>query len=311
MDQVNGKIKLILNKAKEKGYEVEVVNKEYPVFSLTKNDVTKYIFGKVLPINNSVSVRLAKRKELTKIVLDKVGIATPKGIVIKSFGDYLEESKKIKLNFPLVVKPSEGSLGRLVAANITNINELKIAIETVADNNEKMIVEEFFNGEDYRITVLDGKVLAVVRKIFPYILGDGISTVGELFQRLSPKRFNKSESHMEVEKELLKQNLTLQSILEKNRKVYLRGSSNAFVWGMTEDLTDKIHPKMAQIALKAADALGLRFGGVDLMTKDITKDTEYKVIEINGFEGFDIHINPDFGKSRDISGQIIKAMFKK
>ena len=75
------------------------------------------------------------------------------------------------------------------------------------------------------------------------------------------------------------------------------------------NMTDKIHPFYKKIALKAARELGLNLTGLDLMTKDISKKSNYAILELNSYPSLSMHENPDVGKPVPVNKLILKSIF--
>jgi len=289
-----------------------MVSFDKPVVRLVKNGKRRYIVGSSLPLNNNVSAKISKDKSLTKEILSEIGISTPKGFVTSHLQEAESEFGKINLGFPVVVKPNDSALGHGVTANIESWEEFNNAFKKAKQYSESILIEEHFFGDDHRILVLDGKVVAAARRNLPFVNGDGKSSVKELIERFNEGRLfdEKLRIDKEVERTLKKENLNLNSICRKGQRIGLRWNANVATGGIVEDVTDTISKTFKQIAVKAVKEIGFRFAGVDLMTKDITKDSqEYVLTEINGVPGFDLHFSPTYGKTRDVSELIIKAIF--
>src|SRR5699024_4331867 len=113
-------------------------------------------------------------------------VATPKGIVVDNATTNEEMIKAInKLNYPLVVKPTIGSLGKGVTTNIQNEKELFQAIENIKIRYEdytKFIIEEHAIGQEYRVYVVENEVVAVTKKEAVHIVGDGVHSIRQLVE---------------------------------------------------------------------------------------------------------------------------------
>lgn len=304
------KTEILINKARKLNIKVQLVSKNKKIFRFIKNNQSKYVVGELAPLNNSVGTRLSKDKHITKNILNKIGIKTPQGFLLHDWKEVHILIKTGKLSYPLVVKPNEKAAGTDVAANIQNIKELKTIVSLMEKKYPDFIVEKYCEGDDHRLTVIDGKVVASCKRVRPFIIGDGVSSLEELIEVFNKKREYKVKVDNEVLRSLKKQGIGLDSIIEKDKKVNLRENSNMTTGGMVVDVTDMVNPKFKKIAVKAVSELSLRFAGVDIITPDISKDSKYVITEINGLPGWDIHINPDYGLSRDISGFILDALWK-
>ena len=120
-------------------------------------------------VNSSKALELCDDKMLTHIVLSNNGIKMP--ITISSplcFHDdgnrsFVDEVEK-KLPFPLIVKENYGSLGKQVYL-INNHEELMEISERLVHVNH--LYQEFISsskGKDYRIIVINHKVIAYMKR---------------------------------------------------------------------------------------------------------------------------------------------------
>lgn len=304
------KTEILVNKARKLNIKVRLVSKEHHVYRFTKDGRSRYVVGELAPLNNSVGARLSKDKHLTKNILNKIGIKTPQGFLLHNWKEVSYLIKKGKLSYPLVVKPNEMAAGTDVAANIQNIKELKAIVSSMEKKYPNFVAEKYCEGDDHRLTVLDGKVIASCKRVRPFIIGDGVSSLAELIKSFNEKREYKVKIDNEVLRSIKRQGIGLDSIIQRDVTILLRENSNMSTGGMVVDVTDMVNTKFKKIAVKAVSELGLRFAGVDIITPDISRDSKYVITEINGLPGWDIHIDPDYGKSRDISGYILNAFWK-
>ncbi len=304
------KLNLILKSAVSLGYSASIVSTNGPLVRLSKGGKTRYIWGDFMPINTTVSAKICKYKDITKDVLATGGIKTPRGILVKSFEEFKDKFSDAELTFPVVVKPNDASLGTNVFVGIKNFDDAKKSIEIVLKDKNEVLVEEFCEGEDHRVLVLNGKVLAACRRIRPFIIGDGISTLEELIERYNSKRLKPIKNDEEFRRQLTNQKISLTDIIERDRKIFVRGNANVSTGGMVEDETEKISGYFSKIAVRAVEIIGGKYMGVDIITDDLSKDGgDYFVTEVNGNPDFDIHLSADVGEPHDPRPQILAAIF--
>lgn len=294
------------------GGTVEIISPQGPIRKLVLNNKNAYIVGVLLPFNSTAAAMLCKQKELTKNILKEVGISVPAGVLIKNKAQAKEALLQKKIKFPLVVKPDTEALGRGVVANILNEEELIGVVENVTSKFGSCVIEEYCKGDDYRFLVLQGEVIAVTRRIKPFVVGDGISSLENLIEVYNGKRTKKFEIDREVQRNLQRQNVSLQTVLEAGKVITLRENSNNTTGGKAEDATDEASLYLKKIAVLASHELGLVFSGVDIITSNIkaTKGDVYFVTEVNSAPGFDLHFLPDFGEAQEVREPILKAMFE-
>jgi cyanophycin synthetase len=268
-----------------------------------------------------VAADLAGDKNMTKKLLDESGVPVPRGIVVRDVEEAVRGAKRLR--YPLVTKPLDGNHGRGVTIGILDEEQLRFGF-TEAQAQAKgrdVIVEQFFEGNDHRILVVGGKMVAVAERIPAQVAGDGISTIRQLVAQMNrdPRRGDGHENVMtriridsHVEEFLARSGRTPDSISEADEVVQLRATANLSTGGTAVDRTNEIHPDNAEIARRAALIIGLDVCGVDFVCPDIgrsVRETGGGVIEVNAAPGLRMHIEPSEGAPRDVAKPIIEMLF--
>lgn len=287
------------------GVKITVLSPEFRVLKLEYKDRAKLMYNEEFFFNKKPSTLFTKNKEVTKLLLRENNIHTPKGIFAENLDEAIELVKKDGLKYPLVVKPIDAMKGLGVTVGIENETQLWHAIDTVnkfwkyrnGKHKEIFMVEEMVQGKDFRVLVLNKKVIACIERIPAHITGDGKLTIEAII-----KKFNKNRPanfHLVIDEEIKKtlhtNNINLNSVLPKGLKLWLRKNANISSGGIAVDKTQKISNRFKRLAVKSVLALGLHYGGVDIMTNNITSESpsqEYSLIEINGAPDYDIHEKP-------------------
>ena len=127
---------------------------------------------------SSISVDIASDKVLTKKLLEMQFLPVAKGDKINSQLELLIEAEAI--GYPVVLKPRYGYQGKGVYLNIKNEKQLIEAYNKIKSKYKDIMVEQYIEGYDYRVCVVDGDVIAVSRRNPPIVKGDGVSTIKEL-----------------------------------------------------------------------------------------------------------------------------------
>lgn len=305
------KLEHILEVAESLGIQAEVIRDKPTVLELKKDSAVRYFIFGLLPFNSTTSAKLSRDKDLTKEILRKAGVNTPKGFLVSKWEDVLCLLGDGSLSFPLVAKPNTEALGKGVVAGIQDEVELKTSFTRLAREFEEVLVEQFSEGDDHRFLVFRGEVLAVAKRIQPRVVGDGVSTVKELIEEFYKDRKKKVRVDHEVERVLGRQGLSIDSIPDTGQTVSLRANANIYTGGLAEDVTDKVAPEYKELAVKAASLLGLVVAGVDLLTQDVSQYREdYVITEVNSVPGYDIHQTPDIGEPYDFTPRILEALFE-
>ena len=307
----------------KRGINVEIIDIEREIIKASFNGHDELICDRdssIMPYNVSI---LAGDKGFTKKNLMANGISVPIGETFFAKDiDYILKAFKV-LNCPVVIKPVFGSHGFDVYTDLKNEKEVSNAVKSIIANRgelTKIIIEEYYEAQEYRVFVTKNGDYAVLLRDPAHIYGDGVNTIEYLIKKENYERMNPRTNALceilvdeELLKYLSKKGLSLQSIPAKGEKIYLRSNSNVAMGGICEDYTDRVHPSVIEIGLKVLKAFpGLPYVGIDFMTNSITEkqtDDSYRIIEINTVPGIHMHFRPAIGKSQNIAKYIVDLIY--
>jgi cyanophycin synthetase len=298
-----------------------------PVQRLDENSLVQLGYGanqrriraSITGLTSQIAVDIAGNKDLTKSLLDEAGLPAPRGEVVRAADDAVRVARR--LGYPLVVKPLDGNHGRGVTIGITDSDGVRSAFHRATAHGRRVIVEQHLPGNDHRILVIGGKVVAVAERVPAHVVGDGYHSVEALIeiQNEDPRRGEGHEkvlTRIKVDQAvvdlLARQGKTLASVPMAQEVVLLRGTANLSTGGTAIDRTDVIHPLNAAIAEQAAAVVGLDVAGIDFLSPDITRpvrETGGGIVEVNAAPGFRMHLEPSEGQPRDIARPVIEALF--
>lgn len=304
----------ILNPSLETDLKIIGFNPLGKSFSLRSDEKTHYFYrSRGDKVANS-AVEICTNKQATRERLIKAEVPTPKG---KNFNiENVEEilSYVKELGYPIVVKPTFGSLGKGVHINVQTKEQLINGIEAIKKfGYDDIIVEQYFKGEDYRLYVVGDKVVAATKRVRANIIGNGKNTIEELIQLKNKKRKENPYLRTKLIKidenlqdVLTKQKLTLQSVPRVDEIIYLREVANISAGGDPIDATSTLPTNIKKIAIEAIKAIpGMVHGGVDILVHK----NDCTVIEINSTADILMHIFPAEGKPKNIPAAIIDHYF--
>jgi len=314
-------LQLIINEAKKRKINATII---YPnlLIKLQHKKHIEYVFEQMTTKTSIIGLKCCQDKILTKFLLDKnnISISHGKEFKINQFNNAEKFVKKI--GWPIVLKPNFSTHGSDVYININNDELFKKYWKKILERHETIIIEKYFEGKEYRILATKNQTVGIIHRVPANIVGDGINSIKKLIERKNSdsKRgdsYDKSLISIKIDEDLLfnlkKQNLNLNSILEKNQKVFLKDVSNLSQGGDSIDFTDIAHPSIKKIAVKTIQSIpGLAYGGIDFLTKDITKKQDknsYIIVEVNASPMISMHHVPYEGKPRDIAKIIIDILF--
>ena len=266
-----------------------------------------------------IAVELASDKEETNKILATLGLPVPRQELVQSEGQAVRAARRI--GYPVVTKPYNGNHGRGISIRLTTEQEVAAGFAVAREHSRSVIVETFLEGDDHRLLVVNGQLVAATRRTPGHVVGDGLHTVAQLVDVVNqdPRRgvgHEKVLTRLELDAQasmmLERAGLTAESVPEAGRVVYLRSTANLSTGGTATDVTDVIHPDNREMAERAVRAIGLDVGGVDFLSKDITET--YRrigggICEVNAAPGFRMHVAPSEGTPRDVAGPVIDMLF--
>jgi len=268
---------------------------------------------------SAIAEAIAQDKEMTRMLLRSVGVATPSGRPVKDADDAWAAACDIGV--PVVVKPQDGNQGRGVATNLTSREQISIAYEAARKESPSVLVEKFAPGHDYRLLVVGDRVVAAARREPAHVIGDGIHTVTQLVEQANadPRR---GEHHATVLSKikldaialavLADQGLTPLSVPAAGAMVLIRRNANLSTGGTAIDVTERVHPAVAACAVDAAKIIGLDIAGIDVVAQDISRPLAEQggvIVEVNAAPGLRMHLEPSVGISRPVSEAIVNMLF--
>jgi cyanophycin synthetase len=243
----------------------------------------------------------------------------PKQELVQSEGQAIRAARRI--GFPVVTKPYNGNHGRGISIRLTTDEEVAHGFAAAREHSRSVIVETFMEGDDHRLLVVNGELVAATRRTPGHVVGDGEHTIAQLIEIVNedPRRgvghekvLTRLELDAQAQKMLERAELQADSVPKPGQVVYLRSTANLSTGGTACDVTDIIHPDNREMAERAVRAIGLDVGGVDFLSKDITES--YRTIgggicEVNAAPGFRMHVAPSEGTPRDVAAPVIDMLF--
>ena len=269
---------------------------------------------------SAVAEAIAQDKELTKSLLDAVGLSVPKGMPVSTAAAAWAAAEELGL--PVVVKPRSGNQGRGVSVRLRTREAVVSAFEIAFAADGEVLVERHIEGADFRLLVIGGRLVAAARREPPQVIGDGCRSIAELVAELNldPRRGDDHSTSLskvrldEIGREILvEQALSVNSVPAAGQVVVLRRNANLSTGGTAADVTDAVHPSVAQCAIEAAKMVGLDVAGVDIVAANVSEPLEISggaIVEVNAAPGLRMHIEPTSGRSRPVGQAIIDSMFE-
>lgn len=271
----------------------------------------RWFLSSISDETNAISVRQAKNKLLTNATLKIGGIPVPHGYYVNDATEAETIAKMI--GYPVVVKPADLDQGRGVYADLRTPHEVNDAYEHARKLSSNIMLEKYLQGTAFRITLVRGEPVGIVKRLPAGVTGDGVLTINTLVETTNndPRR---SSSHFSIMKPIVidneartlleREGLSLNSIPKKGEFIALRRSANVSTGGDTVVLDrDEIDSSYIELAKRAVDILRLDIAAVDFIARDIAnpwQQTETAIIEVNA--------QPQMGTIlTHLHGQILKS----
>ncbi|MFT3666293.1 cyanophycin synthetase [Piscinibacter sp.] len=266
---------------------------------------------------SAIAEGIARDKDLTKRLVAAVGVPVPEGRIATSAAQAWEAAEAIGL--PVAVKPSDGNHGRGVTLDLATREQVEAAWAVAEREGSEVIVERYIPGDEHRLLVVGGQLVAAARGEAAWVSADGRHTVAQLVeaQLNNDPRRGETEDHplgrIDVREDgaivvdLRRQGLHADAVPEAGRRVLIQRNGNVAI-----DCTDEVHPDFARIASLAARTIGLDIAGIDLVAQDIAQPParqQAAVVEVNAGPGLLSHLKPAVGSPRPVGKAIVDHLF--
>jgi cyanophycin synthetase len=266
---------------------------------------------------SAIAEGIAGDKDLTKQLLATVGVPVPEGHAADSPAHAWELAQELGL--PVVIKPADGNHGRGVALDLRKEKDIHVAWEVANNHGSEVLVERYIMGNEHRLLVVAGKVVAAARGEAAWVTGDGVHDMQALVDQqinTDPRRGD-SEDHPLARlylhedevllADLARQGLRIEDIPEAGRRVLIQRNGNVAI-----DCTDDVHPEVARIVELAVRTIALDIAGVDLVCEDIRRPLAEQggaIVEVNAGPGLLVHLKPAEGSPRPVGRAIVEHLF--
>lgn len=310
----------IVAAARRRGIYAKRIAEDGSLIQLGQGARQRRIWAAETDRTSAIAEAIAQNKDLTKNLLEKVGVPVPKGRIPKSAEQAWEVAQQI--GGPVVVKPLKGNQGKRVSVGLTSREEVMSAFELARlGGRSEVVVERQIFGDDYRLLVVGGKLIAAARREVPRVIGDGKKCIRELVSVANedPRRGDDHSTSLsklvldDIASEVLaSQGLDFDSVPKAGQSVILRRNANLSTGGSAVDVTDLVHPDVAARAIEAARMVGLDIAGIDLVATRVDRplaETGGAFVEVNAAPGLRMHLDPSEGQGRDVGEAIIESMF--
>jgi cyanophycin synthetase len=305
----------------------EAVARDIPWIRLGTNSLVQLGYGinqmrfqaTITCKTSSIAVDIACNKEQTKRMLDLASIPVANGGICVDDED-LENTIK-KIGYPIVIKPLDGNHGKGASINVVTWEDAVSGLAYAKKYSHRVIVEKFITGFDFRVLIIDNKLVAAAKRVPAHVVGNGTDNIQKLIEETNkdPRRGYGHENvltEIDVDRDTIdlleKLNYTVDSVPKNGEIVYLKSTANLSTGGTSVDVTDMMHPENIFLCERISRVIGLDICGVDIMAENLTqplKENGGCILEVNAAPGFRMHLAPSEGLPRNVAAPVIDMLY--
>jgi GNAT-family acetyltransferase (TIGR03103 family) len=291
IDDLNPYARIIADEAIRRGIRAEVLDAETGELRLSYGGRSVVTRESLSEYTSAVAMSRCDDKRLTRRIVSEAGIVVPKGR-LATFDE--EDHAFLAEVGEVVVKPTRGEQGKGITVGVSSDEELDAALARAREHHPEVLIEQRAAGDDLRLVVIDGKVVAAALRKPAEIVGTGHHTVRELIEAQSRRRAAATGGESRIpldevtESTVADAGWSFDDVLPEGEHLRVRRTANLHQGGTIHDVTAQVNPKLTQVAVTAAQAIGIPVTGIDLLVPDVTGD-EYVFIEANERPGLANH----------------------
>ena len=288
---LNPYARIIADEARRRGITVDVIDAELGFLRLSYGGRQIVTRESLSELTSGVAVSWTDDKRVSRRLFERAGLHVPRGrasTTPQADDAFLAEVGEV------VVKPARGEQGTGITVGVTTPAQLARAVDLARRHCPDVLLEEYCEGDDLRVVVIDGEVVAAAIRRPAAVHGDGVHTVGELIEVQSRRRAGATggESRIPVDETTVAvvrdAGRELDDVLPEGDRLDVRRTANLHTGGTIHDVTADLHPDIASAAVQAAKALSLPVTGLDFLVASVS-EPEYVLIEANERPGLANH----------------------
>ena len=291
LDQLNPYARLVADEARRRGVAVEVLDVEWGELRLTHGGRALLTRESLSELTTAVAMGRCDDKRVTRRIFERAGLRVPRG---RAAVDGEQDARFLAEVGELVVKPARGEQGAGITVGVSDPEALGRAVRLARSFSPDVLLEERVAGEDLRIVVIDAEVVAAAVRRPAAVVGTGQHTIAHLIEAQSRRRAAATggESRIPLDEataEVVRDaGYGMADVLPAGVELVVRRTANLHTGGTIADVTPRLHPALADAAVRAAVAIGIPVTGLDLLVPAVDRP-DYVLIEANERPGLANH----------------------
>jgi GNAT-family acetyltransferase (TIGR03103 family) len=293
LQDVNPYARIIAEEALRRGIRVEVTDPEWGELRLSMGGRTVLTRESLSEFTSAVAMSRCDDKRVTRRIVERAGVQVPRG-VLATEGNLAAAASLLEECGEVVVKPSRGEQGKGITVGVRDAGELSKAVALALQFCPEVLVEELVEGDDLRVVVIDHAVVAAAVRRPAEVVGDGRSTVRQLIEETSRRRERATGGESSIPLDETTADVVaaaghgMDDVLPTGQRLRVRRTANLHTGGTIEDVTQRLHPAIAEAAVRASRAIGIPVTGLDFLVPAV-EGPEHVFIEANERPGLANH----------------------
>lgn len=290
-DELNPYARILTDEARRRGINVDVIDEERNLYALQHGGRTIRCRESLTDLTSAMALAICDDKRLCWKLLRKAGLSVPG----QRFAGTGEQNRAfLETHGRVVVKPLRGEQGQGISVDVRTPEDLERAVLRASEFCDDVLLEEYVEGDDLRIVVIDYKVVAAAIRRPAEVIGNGTHTIEQLIRKQSRRRSAATggESHIPEDDETIRciadAGFSLQDVLPEGHLLRVRRTANLHTGGTIHDVTTDLHPLLVSVAEQGARIIDIPVVGFDLIVPDVAGET-YVIIEANERPGLANH----------------------
>jgi GNAT-family acetyltransferase (TIGR03103 family) len=289
--ELNPYARIVADEARRRGLTVKVLDADDGYLLLSQGGRKIVTRESLSELTTAVAMSRCDDKRVTRKIFVEAGLSVPRGREA-TFDDadaaFLEELGE------LVVKPARGEQGQGVAVGVRDRDQLTRAAEGARGCGSRVLLEECVHGHDLRVIVIDHEVVAAAVRRPAQVVGTGQLSIAELIDKQSRRRASatRGESTIPIDDHtrdtVAAAGYSLDDVLPEGEVLQVRRTANLHTGGTIHDVTERLHPDIADACVRGSRALDIPVVGLDLVLPEV-EGAEHVFIEANERPGLANH----------------------
>ncbi|HEY4604330.1 MAG TPA: N-acetylglutaminylglutamine synthetase [Blastococcus sp.] len=293
LEDLNPYARIVADEALRRGIRVEITDAESGELRLSVGGRTVTTLESLSEFTTAVAMSRCDDKRVTRRIMERAGVRVARGAAAAE-GDLESAAMLLGQVGEVVVKPARGEQGRGITVGVTDEAGLARAVALALQFCPDVLVEELVQGDDLRVIVIDRQVAAAAVRRPAEIVGDGRNPVAELIRSTSRRRERATggaswipldDTTAEV---VAAAGWSMDDVPPNGERIRVRRTANLHTGGTIEDVTDLLHPEIAEASVRAAAALDIPVTGLDFLVP-VLDGPDYVFIEANERPGLANH----------------------